>query len=77
MTLVFNRKDPRGAVEYFRYCIQTGDISGAMSCFDKDATYIERDGQAITGLENIQKSMEHLCTWKPVITGNTRHITFT
>jgi uncharacterized protein (TIGR02246 family) len=67
----FDRTIPAGAVNYFRSCIVNGDLQGALSCFDKDATYIERGGQEITGLENIGKAMEHLCTWKPEITGST------
>lgn len=71
----FDRTIPADAVKYFRSCIVTGDLQGALSCFDKDATYIERDGQEITGLENIEKSMEHLCAWKPQITGSKHKVT--
>lgn len=71
----FDRTIPAEAVKYFRDCIVNGDLSGALSCFDKDATYIERDGQEIIGLENIEKSMKHLCTWKPEIIGNSQRVT--
>lgn len=70
-----DRTNPSDAVKYFRNCILTGDLSGALSCFDKDATYIERDGQEIKGLDNIKKSMEHLCTWKPDIKGSKQRVT--
>lgn len=75
MTEKFDRTIPAGAVKYFRHCIVSGDLLGALSCFDKDATYIERDGQEITGLENIEKAMQHLCTWKPEIIGANQRAT--
>lgn len=75
MTEKLDRTIPTGTVKYFRSCIANGDLLGALSCFDKDAVYIERDGQEIAGLDNIKKSMEHLCTWKPEITGGTHRVT--
>lgn len=75
MTDKFDRTNPADAVKYFRNCIVTGDLKGALSCFDKNAVYIERDGQEITGLDNIEKSMEHLCTWKPKIVGSKHRVT--
>jgi len=69
MTIDFDRTEPSGAVKYFRHCILSGDQAGALSCFDKDATYIERDGREVKGLDNIKKSMEQLCNWKPAIKG--------
>ncbi|PQA93981.1 hypothetical protein B0A69_10315 [Chryseobacterium shigense] len=75
MTENFDRTNPAEAVRYFRYCIVTGDLNGALGCFDKDAVYIERDGLEIKGLENIQKPLEHLCNWKPDIQGNKHKLT--
>jgi uncharacterized protein (TIGR02246 family) len=75
MTTHFDRTNPAAAVAFFRHCIHSGDLQGAVSCFDKDATYIERDGQEIKGLENIEKAMQHLCTWKPDIKGSKQRVT--
>ena len=75
MTEKFDRTNPAGAVRYFRNCIVSGNLRGALSCFHDDATYIERDGREIKGLENIEKSMEHLCTWKPEIKGSKHRVT--
>lgn len=75
MTAQFDRTIPTEAVKYFRNCIANGDLQGALSCFDKEATYIERDGQEIKGLVNIEKSMEHLCTWRPEIKGSSHKVT--
>lgn len=66
----FDRTTPEGAVKYFRSCILNGDLHGALSCFDKEAVYIDRDGSEIKGLENIEKAMLHLCNWKPEIKGS-------
>lgn len=71
----FDRTIPAEAVKYFRSCIVNGDLQGVLSCFGEDAIYIERDGQEITGLQNIEKSMAHLCTWKPEITGGKHKVT--
>jgi uncharacterized protein (TIGR02246 family) len=71
----FDRTIPANAVKYFRSCIATGDLAGALSCFGNDAVYIDRDGQEVTGLDNIEKAMEHLCNWKPEITGSNYRVT--
>lgn len=65
----FDRTQPADAVKFFRHCILTGNLEGALSCFDEEAIYIERDGEEIKGLENIRKPLEHLCGWKPNIQG--------
>lgn len=75
MPEIFDRTHPENAVKYFRHCILTGDLNGALSCFDKDGVYIERDGQEIKGLENIKKPLEHLCNWKPDIKGKKQKLT--
>lgn len=64
------RTSPHETVLYFRHCILNGDLAGTMSCFAENAIYIDRDGNEITGLESIQKEMEHLCNWKPEIIGS-------
>ncbi|WP_233559749.1 nuclear transport factor 2 family protein [Taibaiella sp. KBW10] len=75
MTTDFDRTQPQGAVNYFRHCIVTGDLSGAMSCFHKEATYIDRGGMEVKGLDQIDASMKHLCTWKPEIKGSKHRVT--
>jgi ketosteroid isomerase-like protein len=65
----FDRTLPEGTVQYFRSCILAGDLMGALSCFHEDAKYIERDGREIKGADNIAKSLEPLCNWRPEITG--------
>lgn len=69
MTDKFDRRSPEGAVKYFRDCIFTGNLDGAMSCFHPEAIYIERDGQEVKGLENIRNSLTGICSWKPKIEG--------
>ncbi|WP_121966132.1 nuclear transport factor 2 family protein [Myroides sp. N17-2] len=71
----FDRKTPESAVKYFRSCIVNGDLEGALSCFDKDAVYIDRDGSEIRGLDNIKIAMQHLCNWKPEIIGDSHKAT--
>lgn len=71
----YDRTNPIEAVNYFRYCIVSGDLEGALSCFDEEAIYIDRDGQEVKGLDNIKKAMQHLCTWKPEIKGSKHRLT--
>jgi len=71
----FDRTDPAEAVKYFRNCIYCGDLKGALSCFDSEAVYIERNGQEIRGLDNIEKALEILCSWKPEIKGIQQKVT--
>nr|WP_199002156.1 nuclear transport factor 2 family protein [Flavobacterium sp. ASV13] len=71
----FDRTNPAEAVKYFRNCIYRGDLKGALSCFDSEAVYIERDGKEIRGLDNIEKALESLCLWKPEIKGVKQTVT--
>lgn len=67
MTQNFDRKDPDGADEYFLNCVRNGDLNNAMTCFDPEAIYIDKDGNAINGLANIEKLVANLCNMKPDI----------
>lgn len=71
----FNRKTPEGAVAYFRNCIKEGDVEGALSCFHPIAVYIDRDGKAFRGLQQIEQAMKGICALKFNISGATPHIT--
>lgn len=71
----FDKRTPAGTVSYFRRCIKTGDVSGAISCFDVQGVYIDRDGVAIRGLQQIELAMRHLCVWRPDIKGGKSHVT--
>ncbi|RBL92386.1 YybH family protein [Chitinophaga flava] len=71
----FNRNTPAGTVSYFRHCIKTGDVKGAMSCFDVQGVYIDRTGEEIRGLPQIEQAIGHLCTWRPDIKGGRPHLT--
>lgn len=71
----FDRKMPAGTVAYFRNCIKQGDVKGAMSCFDVQGVYIDRNGVAIRGLPLIGEAIGQLCTWRPDIKGGRQHLT--
>ena len=70
-----NRTTPEGAVKYFRNSIANGDLPATVGCFHTDAVYIDRDGQEVKGLDNLEKAMQHLCTWRPKIEGSTYKVT--
>ena len=40
-----------------------------------DIVYIERDGQEIKGLGNIEKALQSICSWKPHIQGIRQRVT--
>lgn len=71
----FNRKTETGAVAYFRYCIRSGDVKGALGCFHPEAVYIDRDGREWRGLEQIERAMNEICRLQLDIQGETPHIT--
>jgi ketosteroid isomerase-like protein len=71
----FDRSSPAGTVKYFRNCILLGDLKGAVSCFHPEAKYIDRDGSEIKGLDNIEKALESICSWRPQITGLKQKVT--
>ena len=63
----FDRTDPNEADEYFLNCIRIGDLENAMTCFDPEAIYIDKDGNTITGFANIEKVVANLCNMQPDI----------
>jgi ketosteroid isomerase-like protein len=71
----FDRSTPAGTVSYFRHSIKTGDIAGAMRCFDSKGVYINRAGEEIRGVQQIELAMRQLCAWRPDITGGKAHVT--
>lgn len=71
----FDRTTPAGMVSYFRHCIKTGDLKGAMSCFDARGVYIDRSGIESWGLQEIEKEIGNLCIWRPEIKGGPPHVT--
>lgn len=70
-----DKKSPERMVRYFRHCIFQGDLQGAVSCFDAEGVYIERDGQEVKGLDNIEKALESICVWKPKISSIKHRVT--
>jgi len=67
MTPNFDRTDPDGADEYFMNCIRIGDLKNAMTCFDPEAIYIDKEGNTIRGSANIEKVVANLCNRQAVI----------
>ena len=49
----FDRTNPDEADEYFMNCIREGNLKNAMTCFDPEGVYMDKDGNAISGLANI------------------------
>jgi ketosteroid isomerase-like protein len=48
-------------------CIREGNLKNAMTCFDPEGVYMDKDGNAISGLANIEKVVANLCKMKPDI----------
>jgi ketosteroid isomerase-like protein len=71
----FDRKTPAGAVGYFRNCLKNGNAEGALSCFDSQGVYIDRNGEEMKGLVKIEVAMKSLCILKPSIVGTAAHVT--
>jgi len=69
----FNRKTEIGAVAFFRHCLKSKDLKGAMSCFDPQGVYIDRDGRKISGLTEIERTLGNLCALGPEIRGRVPH----
>ena len=67
MTQKFDRTDPDGADEYFLEAVRNGDVKTAMTCFDPEAIYIDKEGNTITGFDNIEKVVANLCKMRPDI----------
>ena len=56
----FDRTNPDEADEYFMNCIREGNVKNAMTCFDPEGVYMDKDGNAISGLTNIEKVVANL-----------------
>jgi ketosteroid isomerase-like protein len=63
----FDRTNPDEADEYFMDCIREGNLKNAMTCFDQEAVYMDKDGNSISGLANIENVVANLCHMKPYI----------
>jgi len=61
----FDRTTTEGAARYFQNCIRTGDLDGAMSCFDEEAIYVTGPGNFVKGKEKIRIAIEKFCAMKP------------
>lgn len=71
----FDRKTQIGAVAFFRNCLKNKDVAGAMTCFDPQGVFINRDGKEIRELIQIEKAIEHLSASGPEIKGANPHVT--
>jgi ketosteroid isomerase-like protein len=71
----FDRSTPAGTVSYFRHSIKMGDVAGVMRCFDTQGVYINRAGEEIRGVQQIELAMKQLCAWRPDINGGKAHVT--
>ena len=65
MPIQFDRTTVEGAARYFQNCVRTGDVEGALSCFDTDAIYITGPGTFVKGREQIRAALEPVCGMKP------------
>lgn len=61
----FDRTTTEGAARYFQNCIRSGDVEGAMSCFDEQAVYVAAPDDVVKGTTEIRKKIEVLCAMKP------------
>jgi len=64
MAQEFDRTDPNGFDEYFMDCIGRGDMEAALACFDPEALYVEKSGNALSGREAIKKAISTLVNMK-------------
>jgi len=64
MAQEFDRTDPNGFDEYFMDCIGRGDMEAALACFDPEALYVEKSGNALSGIDAIRKAIEPLVKLK-------------
>lgn len=70
----FNRKTQIGAVAFFRNCLKNRDVKAAMSCFDAQGIYIDRDGEEIRERIQIEEAIGNLCALEPEIKGGEPHL---
>lgn len=70
----FDRKTPIGAVAFFRNCLKNRDVKGAVSCFDVQGVYINREGTQISQDIQIEKELRNLCALAPEIKGGAPHV---
>ena len=61
----FDRTQVEGTARYFQNCIRSGNLDGALSCFDAEAVYVASPGKVVRGSAEIRKALESLIAMKP------------
>jgi ketosteroid isomerase-like protein len=61
----FDRTQPEASARYFQHCIRSGDVAGALSCFDADAIYVTEAGKYVQGRDAVRQALEAVAGLKP------------
>jgi ketosteroid isomerase-like protein len=61
----FDRTQPEASARYFQHCIRSGDVAGALCCFDVNAVYVTEAGRFVQGHEAVRQALEAVAGLKP------------
>jgi uncharacterized protein (TIGR02246 family) len=61
---------PEQVIELFASALGRGDVDGAMTLYEPEATLAPRPGEQVTGLEAIRGAVEQFAALKPRLTGD-------
>lgn len=66
----FDRTDPEQSARYFQHCIRSGDVSGALTCFDVDAVYVTEAGKFVQDRAAVRAALAPVARMKPDLQAN-------
>src|SRR5262245_28228492 len=60
---------PEQVLELFTSALNDGDVAGAMSLYDAEATFTPRPGEEVHGLREIRSALDQFAAVKPRLSG--------
>ena len=63
-------ESPEEVIELFASALGRGDVDGAMTLYEREATLAPRPGEQVTGLDAIRAALEQFAALKPTLTGD-------
>ena len=65
---------PQAAIELFAAAMGAGDLGGALSLYEPEATFAPQPGAAVTGLPAIREALAGFLALQPTLSGQVRKV---
>ncbi|HKP17621.1 MAG TPA: SgcJ/EcaC family oxidoreductase [Gaiellaceae bacterium] len=62
-------QSPEQVIELFASAVSRGDVAGALTLYDPNATFAPQPGEWVRGVDAIRGALEQFAALKPTLTG--------